>query len=241
MELTFLILLLIISFLYSSVGHGGASGYLALMALYGMEPSFMKSSALVLNIFVSSIAFIAFYKGGHFRWKLLLPFIITSVPMAYLGACLTINPTFYRVILAVCLVSGIGRMLFMPNNASEQTKPLPFWAGLSIGAILGFISGLIGIGGGIILGPVLILLRWANMKETAAVCAMFILLNSVSGLFGLGFSGLTINNELITMVVLAIIGGMAGSFTGSFKFQHISLKYILATVLIIASLKLMLI
>ena len=241
MEIVFLLLIFILAFLYSSVGHGGASGYLALMALFSIDPSLMKSSALLLNVFVSSIAFIAFYRGGHFRWKLLLPFIITSIPMAYLGAGIKINPIMYKGILAVCLIFGIVRMLFMSRTENEKSKPLPFQAGLAIGALLGFISGLIGIGGGIILSPILIIFRWASLKETAAVSAMFILLNSASGLFGLGNTGLNLNSEIITMTGIAITGGIAGSYAGSFKWQYEKLKYTLALVLLIASFKLLII
>ena len=241
MEIVFLLLIFILAFLYSSVGHGGASGYLALMALFSIDPSLMKSSALLLNFFVSSIAFIAFYRGGHFKWKLLLPFIITSIPMAYLSAGIKINSTMYKGILAVCLLFGIIRMLFMSRTENEKSKQLPFQAGLTIGALLGFISGLIGIGGGIILSPILIIFRWASLKETAAVSAMFIFLNSASGLFGLGNTGLNLNSEMITMTGMAIIGGIAGSYAGSFKWQYEKLKYALALVLLIASFKLFII
>ncbi len=241
MEIVFFLLILIVAFLYSSVGHGGASGYLALMALFSIDPSLMKSSALMLNVFVSSVAFISFYKGGHFKWKLLLPFVITSIPMAYLGAGLKIVPSMYNGILAVCLLLGIVRMLFMNRGENENSKPLPFWVGLAIGAVLGFMSGLIGIGGGIILSPILIIFRWASMKETAAVSAMFILLNSVSGLVGLGLTGFVMNNEMVIALFMAIAGGMAGSYAGSFKWQYVKLKYALALVLFVASVKLLII
>ena len=240
MEVVFLCLIMVISFLYSSVGHGGASGYLALMAIYGIEILLMRPSALMLNIFVSSIAFMAFYKGGHFRFKLLLPFIITSIPMSFLGASLNINSIVYEIILSICLVIAVFRMIYIVREKYKITKPTPLWAGLLTGAILGFVSGLIGIGGGIILSPVLILFRWATLKEAAAVSALFILLNSVSGLFGLYASGLLYyNTQLILLVLVALAGGLAGSYAGSFKFQHVRLKYILALVLLIASIKIM--
>lgn len=238
MEVVFLILVLLVAFLYSSVGHGGASGYLALMAIFSIEPMLMKSSALVLNIVVSSIAFVSFYKGGHFKWKLLWPFAITSIPMSYLGAISHINALYYKPILAICLLCGIFRMLYKPKENFINTKEIPIGAGLSIGLVLGYISGLIGIGGGIILSPLLLIYRWANTKETAAVSAMFILLNSISGFLGLSTTSISFNSEILGMMVMAIIGGMAGSFAGSFKFQHINLKYALAMVLLIASIKL---
>ena len=239
MEIIFLVSILIVAFLYSSVGHGGASGYLALMALFSIEPSLMRASALVLNLFVSSIAFAAFYKGGHFKMKILLPFVITSIPMSFIGAQIELNPTIYKVILGICLLFAIARMLFIYEKRREKKRPLPFITGMFIGMLLGFVSGLIGIGGGIILSPVILLFNWANMKETAAVSAIFILLNSASGLLGLGLQGFTFNSELAIMVAVAVIGGLAGSFAGSFKLQHMSLKYILATVLMVASIKLL--
>lgn len=241
MDILFYCLILIVAFLYSSVGHGGASGYLALMALFSIDPSLMKSSALVLNIFVSVIAFFAFYKGGHFKWKILLPFIITSVPMAFIGAGIKIEPSVYKIILGICLLFAIARMFFIPTNEHLQNKKLPFLAGSIIGAILGLVSGMIGIGGGIILSPILILFRWSNMKETAAVSAIFIFLNSASGLFGLSLKGLSFSNEIILMMIIAIIGGIFGSFAGSFKLPQLSLKYFLALVLFIASIKLILV
>ncbi|WP_423128215.1 sulfite exporter TauE/SafE family protein [Gaoshiqia sp. Z1-71] len=238
MEFLFLLILLVISFLYASVGHGGASGYLALMALFGMEASVMRPSALTLNLFVSFIAFFSFYQGGYLRWKLLFPFIITSIPMSYWGAGISIDQRLYKYLLGICLIAGIGRMLFMPDEGPVQNKKVPFPAGLVAGAALGFISGLIGIGGGVILSPLLILFRWADQKETAAVSSVFIFLNSASGLLGLNGSGPVIGADLLTWVAVAVIGGIAGSAAGSFKLNPSSLKYILAGVLLMASIKL---
>ncbi len=238
MEIIFLILLLGIAYLYSSVGHGGASGYLALMALFGFEPLFMQSSALTLNLFVSSIAFFSFYKGGYFKWKILLPFVIASMPMAFLGAMLNIEPTTYNIILGICLLIAVLRMLISFPQEFESSKPPPFILAIPIGALLGFFSGMIGIGGGIILSPVLLLLHWANIKETAAVSAAFIFLNSASGLIGLTQSGVTLSPQIPLWILIVIVGGLAGSYIGSFRTTSTKLIYILASVLVVASLKL---
>lgn len=238
MDYLFLLLLFIIAFLYSSVGHGGASGYLALMALFNMAPDSMKSTALTLNIFVSAIAFYSYYKAGFFRPKLILPFVITSVPFAFAGGLIKINPSAYKIILGLFLLVAVARMLFDPKAISGSFRKPPLWLALLIGAFLGFFSGMIGIGGGIILSPLLILLHWAGMKETAAASACFILLNSLSGLSAVKVSGLHFENQMMLWVIVAVIGGIAGSYSGSFKVKAVHLKYPLAAVLLMASLKL---
>ena len=176
-ELFFLILIIAIAFLYSSVGHGGASGYLALMVLFNIQPSLMKSSALLLNLFVSAIAFYQYYKNDFFKWKLFLPFAIGSFPMAFIGARLTISSEIYHEILAVCLLFAVLRILGIFGNNKQEKRKLSFVIAVCIGAVLGFISGIIGIGGGIILSPLILIFRWADMKETAAVSALFIFVN----------------------------------------------------------------
>lgn len=237
MEYLFLFALLIVAFLYSSVGHGGASGYLAIMALFGTQPELMKSSALILNLFVAGLAFIAYYKAGHFRLNLLLPFVLGSIPMSFLGAKLNIDPHLYKVLLGICLSFAVFR-LFLKNVYCKETRSLAFLWAMLIGGFIGFFSGMIGIGGGIILSPVLILFGWANLKETAAVSAMFILLNSISGLAGLLSSGIQLNPEIYSWIIAGVIGAILGSYMGSFKFSFQKLQYILASVLLFAIVKL---
>jgi uncharacterized membrane protein YfcA len=238
MDFVFLILLFLIAFLYSSVGHGGGSGYLALMALCGILPEFMKPTALTLNVFVAGIAFLSYYKAGFFRLKLVLPFVISSVPMAFAGALIRINPTSYKIILGIFLLIAISRILIVPKENMGRTSNPPVWLALIIGAVLGFLSGMIGIGGGIILSPLLLLLHWATIKETAAASAFFILLNSISGLTALKISGFHFQNQMIAWVIAGILGGVLGSYSGSFRIKSVYLRYPLAVVLLIASLKL---
>jgi uncharacterized protein len=237
MDYLFLILLVLVAFLYSSVGHGGASGYLALMALFGMEPLLMRSSALTLNLFVAGSSFIAFYRGGYLKWRLILPFLITSVPMAYFGAQTIIEPKLYKVILGIFLLIAVARILYRPKEY-EKSRNNHLILSLFIGAFLGFFSGMIGIGGGIILSPLIILLHWANVKEAAATSALFILFNSAAGLYGIYQIGFTPNPQIFIWVAFAFAGGLLGAWTGSFRFSTIRLQYVLAFVLLIASVKL---
>lgn len=239
-EVIFFVLVFLMAVLYSSVGHGGASGYLALMAIFSFSPEFMRPSALILNIFVSSIAFFSYYKNSHFRLNLLLPFIITSIPLAFLGGSITVNPKIYKIILGIFLLIAISRMVYRPKNQKDEIKPINKFLAYGIGIILGFFSGLIGIGGGIILSPIIILLKWGTIKETAAVSAAFILLNSMSGLVGQLSQGIQLAPEIGYMLTSAILGGLIGSYFGSFKITDRVLKYALSVVLMFASVKLLL-
>ncbi|MFV9551222.1 sulfite exporter TauE/SafE family protein [Algibacter sp. PT7-4] len=234
----FILILPIISFLYSSVGHGGASGYLALMALFSFAPENMKPTALLLNIFVAGISFFYYYKAGYFNKKLFIPFAITSIPFAYLGGTLEIHASLYKKILAVLLVFAILKMLNVFGKENNTIKQLKLWQGLLVGAIIGFFSGLIGIGGGIILTPIILLLHWGKMKEAAAVSALFIWVNSVAGLIGQITSGVSIKSQSFLFVIIALIGGVFGGYYGSKKLNNQILRYILAFVLIIACAKL---
>jgi len=234
----FLLMLPIVSFLYASVGHGGASGYLALMALFSIAPEVMKPTALLLNLFVSAIAFYYYYKEGYFNRKLFLSFAIASIPMAFLGGMIEVDATIYKKILGVLLIFAILKMLNIFGKESTKIKDIKMWQGLIVGGAIGFFSGLIGIGGGIILTPVILLLHWGKMKEAAAVSALFIWVNSASGLIGQLSSGVSVTIESFGLVAIAIIGGFIGGYFGSKKISSLNLRYVLAFVLVIASVKL---
>lgn len=239
-ELLFYILLLIVAFLYASVGHGGASGYLALMALFSFAPEIMRPAALLLNIIVSFTAFIQYYRGGYFHLRLFLPFALASIPAAFIGGLITIDPFLYKKTLGILLLFSVVRLAGLKFYKELEYKKQSMPASGLIGAIIGFFSGMIGIGGGIILSPVILLLHWANLKETAAVSSIFIFVNSLAGLAGLFTVGFTFGPEIVGMVAVAFAGGVAGSYFGALKLSNSSLKYILAIVLFMASVKLLL-
>lgn len=237
-DILFYILLPVVAFLYAAVGHGGASGYLALMAFYSFAPDFMRPTALLLNLAVSLIAFIQYYRQGHFDWKLFWPFALASVPAAFIGGLMVIDGEVYKKILAILLIFAVIRLLdFRIRESKENIHPQLFIS-LGIGAAIGFLSGLIGIGGGIVLSPVILLLHWADMKKTAAVSALFIFVNSIAGLAGLWTKGFVVETQMIWMLLIAFTGGALGSYLGAGRFESKKLKWILALVLVIASVKL---
>jgi hypothetical protein len=238
----FLILLPFVAFLYASVGHGGASGYLALMALFSFAPEVMKPTALLLNLFVAGISFAQFARAGHFNGWLFLVFAGLSVPMSFLGGMIEVDSGVYRIILGILLIFAILRMLGWQNHQSEsvifEKNPTNLILGLSFGGAIGFFSGLIGIGGGVILSPLILLLRWGNVKEAAAVSALFIWVNSAAGLGGQWTSGLELSSDVWWYVLLAVFGGVMGGYFGSRQWSGTVLRYVLAGVLVLASIKL---
>lgn len=231
--------LFVIAMLYASVGHGGASGYLALMALYGIAPSVMKPTALLLNLFVSIVSFIQFYRGGHFRFGLFWPLAIASIPMAFIGGLIHMDAGPYKMILGILLMITVIRFLFFSNIRPHEMKAPQLVPALVIGGVIGFLSGLIGIGGGIILSPVLLLLRWSDMKQTAAISAIFIFVNSLSGLMGQLITGIEFTTGMFGYVVVAFAGGLVGAYIGSLKLRAVALKNVLAVVLLVAAWKLL--
>lgn len=235
----FYILLLLVAFLYASVGHGGASGYLALMAIFSVAPDVMKPTALLLNLFVSLTAFIQFYRGKHFVWKIFLPLALASVPMAFVGGLITVDASVYKKILGLLLILSVIRLLVTKDAEVVRFKKPGIIISLLIGAIIGFLSGLIGIGGGIILSPLLLLLHWTDQKQTAAISALFIFVNSASGLMGQLTKNIQFNTDMYWCVGIAFIGGLGGAYLGSLKFKQPVLKKILALVLVVAAYKLL--
>jgi len=238
--LLFYFLLFLVAFLYSAVGHGGASGYLALMALFSFSPALMKPTALLLNLFVSIVAFFQFYRKGFFIGRIFLPLALASIPMAFLGGMIELEAVLYRKILGLFLIIPVARFLFYANPTETDPKLATTAIALFLGGSIGFFSGLIGIGGGVILSPILLMLRWTDQKQTAAIGSMFIFVNSLAGLSGQFSNGLVVSQDMVFLVLVAFAGGVFGAYFGAVRLHQTILKYILASVLCIASFKLLL-
>jgi uncharacterized membrane protein YfcA len=237
----FYLILFIVAFLYAAVGHGGASGYLALMAIYGLAPEVMKPTALLLNLFVSLTGFIQFYRGGYFKKDIFFPLALASIPLSFIGGMIAVEAGLYKRILGILLLFPIIRLLFFRNTEASELKPSNFYISLLIGGTIGLLSGMIGIGGGIILSPALLLLKWTDQKQTAAISALFIFVNSVAGLAGQFTKGIHFNANMIWYVVIAFAGGLCGAYFGALKFNQNILKNMLAVVLCMAAYKLIIV
>jgi len=232
------------AFLYAAVGHGGASAYIAAMALAGVAPAEMRPMALMLNVVVSSLATYKFWRTGHFRWGLFWPFTAASIPMAYVGGAIVLPGAAYKVLVGLVLVYAAWQ-LWWSARAGEQLRPgrlLSVPLAMIIGAALGVLSGLTGVGGGIFLSPLLLLAGWAGTKQTSAVVAPFILLNSLAALAaGLARNPAPAPDYALWLVVAVLIGGWAGAEYGSRRFANPLLRQILAVVLGIAGGKMVLV
>jgi uncharacterized membrane protein YfcA len=208
------------------------------MSAFSFPMTFMKPTALVLNILVSAVSFYFYYREKNFKWNLFYPFALSSIPFSFLGGYLEIDAFYYKIILATVLVFAVMRLLGIFGKEKNTIKAINLPLALGFGALIGFLSGLLGIGGGIILSPVLLLFGWATMKQTAAVSALFILVNSISGLFGFVSQGGTLPESSLLLVGVVFIGGLLGAYYGSTKFNSKALRYVLSVVIGIAILKL---
>ena len=228
------VLIPLIAFLYASVGFGGATGYLAAMSFFGIPPKIMASTALLLNILVASISFTSFYRAGHLRHSLLIPFLFTSVPAAFLGGALKITDEIYSILLYVVLTSVAVRLLFFSNKQddNQSLRPIPLIWSLAIGLGIGLLSGMVGIGGGIFLSPIIIFARWGAPKQASAVSAAFIVLNSISGLIG-RFTGGTFQLDTfsLSLIPLGLLGALAGGYWGALRFSGLSLRRVVGIVM----------
>ena len=235
------LLILCAAVLYSSVGHGGASAYLAVMALFGTAPAVMRPTALVLNLFVAGIAAAQFARAGWFRWRLFWPFAVASVPMAFLGGRLSLSdPTYRRVLGAVLLFAAVRLAVRLASADEKPLRPLPLPLAMVLGALIGLLSGLTGVGGGIFLSPLLLVGRWAEPKPTAAVSAAFIWVNSLAGLLGRPGSLALLPPSTTLWVGAAVVGGLIGASQGSRRLASMAVRRLLALVLLVAGLKLLL-
>jgi uncharacterized membrane protein YfcA len=227
----------LVAFLYSTVGHAGASGYIALMSLLALSPTVIKPTALALNILVACIATWQFWRAGHFSWPLFWPFALLSTPLAFVGGYLNLPTHLFKVLVGIILLLSAARFLLRPTPDAVRAEPRRSVA-LSVGAGLGLLSGLTGTGGGIFLTPILLSKRWASAKPAAAVSAAFILVNSLAGLVGNLASTRTFPVVAAPLGVAAILGGALGSHLGARRLPHTAIKRLLAIVLIIAGSKL---
>ena len=229
--------MLVIALLYSAVGHAGASGYIAVMTLFGIAPAVIKPTALVLNILVASITSYQFWKAGHFSWRLFWPFALFAIPLAFIGGYVNLPVHVFKMVVGVVLLASAARFLLKPSDDAEPhepSRPVAF----STGAALGLLSGLTGTGGGIFLTPLVLFMRWARTKTASAISALFILSNSISGLLGNLAATQKLPALVLPLMGAVVVGGAVGSYFGSRRLPHTAIKRLLAAVLIIAGLKL---
>ncbi len=236
-------LFLFIALVYSSVGYAGSSGYLAIMALLSFAPETIKPTSLILNIAVSAIASYKFIKADYFDKRIFLILLVTSLPAALIGGYLTISPKYFKLVAGLFLIFASAALLireYSKNNNSELVT-MPVKWGLAIGSIIGLISGLIGVGGGIFLSPVIIMANWTTIKKASGITALFILANSISGLAGHLTALNQVDSNIIYWIIAVIIGGLTGSYLGTIKFQNRIIITCLFLVLLTAGFKFVLI
>ena len=234
--------MLVAAFGYAAVGHGGASAYLAAMALAGIAPAEMRPVALVLNVLVSSLATWKFYRAGHFRWPLFWPFAAAAIPLAYVGGAITLPGQAYKVLVGVVLIYAAWQLWRSARAGAEmrELRQPPLAAAMAIGGAMGLLAGLTGVGGGIFLSPLLIMLGWAGTKQTSAVAAPFILVNSVAGLAAIFVTqGLALPGYVWFLAPAVLAGGWLGAEYGSRRFANPVVRRVLAAVLALAGAKML--
>ena len=224
--------------LYSSVGHAGASAYLAAMALIGLPPDVMRPTALVLNLFVAGIVVVRFTRAGHLPWRELLPLVLGSIPAAFIGGGIELPGEIYRPLVAIVLLAGAWRLATAPAAGEDVPTGVPLLPGILAGAAIGLLAGLTGTGGGIFLTPLLVLAGWAATRGAAGLSGAFILANSLAGLAGLASGGVTLPSALPVWIVAVVAGGLIGSWLGAARYSVLGLRRALAVVLVIAAGKL---
>ena len=232
------LLFLLAAALYSSVGHAGASAYLAAMALLGLAPETMRPTALVLNLFVATIVVVRFARAGHLPWRALVPLVIASVPAAFAGGVIQLPGGVYRPLVALVLLMGAWRLARARFGPEPMRARVPLAGGLVAGGLIGLLAGLTGTGGGIFLTPLLVFARWTPTREAAGLSGAFILANSLAGLSGVLVGGLTLPSDLPLWVAAVAAGGLIGSWLGAARFSVLGLRRALAVVLVVAAAKL---
>jgi uncharacterized membrane protein YfcA len=234
---------LVAALLYASVGHAGASAYLAIMALSGVAPDVARPTALALNIVVATFVTVRFWRGGYISGRALLPFLLGSVPLAFLGGSLPVAPALYKKLVGVVLLFAAAGMALTARRAAEadtgRAKPqVPTLPAVGIGAVIGLLSGLTGTGGGIFLSPVLLFAGWAETRAASGLAAPFILGNSIAGLAGNVSRLAALPSTLPLWIGAVVIGGVVGSEVGNRRARTIWLRRALAAVLVVAGFKL---
>lgn len=231
----------VIAILYASVGHGGASGYLAVMALFSLQPGVLKPTALILNIVVAGVASWLYLTAKQFCWRTFWPFAITSIPASYLGGSFNLPPHLYRPVLGVVLLFAAWRLFVRTERPEGEVRSPRLPTALGTGAVLGFFSGLIGVGGGIFLSPLMVLLGWARVREVSGIAALFILVNSSSGLLGHLGSLQQVPDYAPLLAVMALAGGTVGALCGSRHLPVATILKAMALVLVTAGGKMLLV
>ena len=241
-QVVLMALVFVAAVLYSSVGHAGASGYLAAMAITGVTPQSMKPTALVLNLIVATIALVRFVVAQQISWRVLWPFLIGSIPFAFLGGAMSLPGHWYKIAVGVILLVAAVRLIISAKSKDiEKPNTAPIWLSIVIGAIIGLLAGLTGTGGGIFLSPVLIMMGWAKTRESAGISSAFILANSLAGLIGASKNFNQVHPQVLTLGIAAVFGGLIGTQFGTKTFGVPALRVILGVVLVIAGLKLALV